>query len=365
MSTAPRPYTLIAELSYRCPLQCVYCSNPLDLHRRREELPTADWLRAFHEAEALGIVQVSLSGGEPLLRDDLEQLVAGARDAGLYVNMATSAVPLSRTRLERLREAGLDNIQISIQDTDVAQAEKICGGRFLEQKLQAAAWVRELGMPLTINIVLHRHNLARVPDFIALAEELHADRLELANAQYQGWALPNRAWLLPSRAQLEQARIAAAAAHERLKDHMEVLFVLPDYYSEFPKPCMSGWGQRFILVAPDGMVLPCHQAHTLPGLSFVNLRDHALDWIWRESPGFRAFRGEDWMQEPCRSCEHRTRDFGGCRCQAWHLTGDATATDPTCSLAPQHALIVQARENGTREAVDNPPIYRTMAVHTP
>lgn len=364
MTAAPRPYTLIAELSYRCPLQCVYCSNPLDLHRRREELPTADWLRAFREAESLGVVQVSMSGGEPLLRDDLEELIAGAHGAGLYVNLATSAVPITRARLARLRDAGLDNIQISIQDTDAAQAEKICGGRFLDQKLQAATWVKELGLPLTVNVVLHRHNLARVPDFVALAEALHADRLELANAQYQGWALPNRAWLLPTPAQLEQARGVAAAAHQRLKHRMEVLFVLPDYYSEFPKPCMNGWGQRFILIAPDGLVLPCHQAHTLPGLSFPNLRDHALHWIWHESPGFQVFRGEAWMQEPCRSCAHRTRDFGGCRCQAWHLTGDATATDPTCRLAPQHTLIEQVRDSGTRALV-NPPRYRTMATPAP
>jgi pyrroloquinoline quinone biosynthesis protein E len=359
MSTALRPYALIAELSYRCPLQCAYCSNPLDLHRRREELATADWLRAFREAEALGVVQVSLSGGEPLLRADLEELVAGARSAGLYVNLATSGVPLARERLARLREAGVDNVQVSIQDTDAAAAERICGGRFLEQKLAVARWVKELGLPLTINIVLHRHNLARVADFVALAEELGADRLELANAQYQGWALPNREALLPTRAAIDAARQVAAEAHERLKGRMEVLFVLPDYYSEFPKPCMGGWGRRFILIAPDGQVLPCHQAHTLPGLSFANLRDRDLAWIWHESPGFAAFRGEDWMEEPCRSCAQRTRDFGGCRCQAWHLAGDARATDPACRLAPRHELVAQARAAAALEPA--PLRLRTMA----
>ncbi|TXH05955.1 MAG: pyrroloquinoline quinone biosynthesis protein PqqE [Nevskiaceae bacterium] len=362
--TAHRPYTLIAELSYRCPLQCVYCSNPLDLRRRRTELATADWLRAFREAEAMGVVQVSFSGGEPLLRDDLEDLVAGAHAAGLYVNLATSGVPLKRERLLSLKSAGLDNVQISIQDTDEGQAEKICGGRFLEAKLQAAAWVKEMGLPLTINVVLHRQNLDRIDDFVALAERLHADRLELANTQYQGWALPNRAWLLPNRHQLEHARSVALAARERLKDRMEVLFVLPDYFSETPKPCMGGWGQRFILIAPDGLVLPCHQAHTLPGLSFANLREHSLRWIWDESPGFVHFRGEQWMQEPCRSCERRKQDFGGCRCQAWHLTGDAAATDPTCHLSPNHALIVDARETGNGQP-DAPPVYRTMAAPSP
>lgn len=359
-AAAPRPYALIAELTYRCPLQCVYCSNPLDLHRRRAELATPDWLRALREAEALGVVQVSFSGGEPLLRDDLEQLVAGARAAGLYVNLATSAVPLQRSRLDDLRAAGVDNVQISIQDVDAATAKRVCGGHFLEQKLHAARWVKDLDLPLTLNVVLHRHNIARVPEFIALAERLGADRLELANAQYQGWALPNRAALLPTRAQIEQARLQAREAAERLKGRMELLFVLPDYYSDTPKPCMGGWGQRFLLIAPDGQVLPCHQAHTLPGLDFANLRDRSLSWIWRESPGFAAFRGDSWMRDPCRSCERRHQDFGGCRCQAFHVAGEAAQTDPSCKLAPTHALVATARDAASADAA--PPLrYRTMA----
>jgi pyrroloquinoline quinone biosynthesis protein E len=359
----PRPYTLIAELTYRCPLRCVYCSNPLELDRHRRELDTGTWLRVLAEAEELGVVQVSLTGGEPCVRDDLEEIVAGARRLDLYTNLATSAVPLPRERLERLRGAGLDNVQISIQDVAPRASDEVAGLPSFERKLEAARAAKEIGFPLTLNFVLHRGNLGRIGEVIALAESLDADRLELANTQYVGWALLNRAALLPTREQLDAARRTAAAARERLKGRMEVLFVTADYYSEFPKACMDGWGRRFILVSPDGLALPCHAAHTLPGLSFENVRDRSLADVWSSSQSFARFRGEEWMPEPCRSCERRAVDFGGCRCQAFLLTGDATATDPVCSLSPHHDTIETARA-AARAPVPVPFVYRSMKAAT-
>ena len=356
-----RPYTLIAELTYRCPLRCVYCSNPLELERHRRELDTETWLRVFAEAENLGVVQLSLTGGEPCLREDLVELVAGARRLDLYTNLATAGVPLSRERLRELRGAGLDNVQVSIQDVTAAASDAIAGHRSFERKLEVARAAKEIGFPLTLNVVLHRQNLDRIAEVIALAESLAADRLELANAQYLGWALRNRSALLPRRDQLERARAVAAEARERLKGKMEVLFVTPDYYATFPKACMDGWGRRFVLVSPDGLALPCHAAHTLPGPPFDNVRERSLGEIWRESHGFRRFRGEDWMREPCRSCERRAVDYGGCRCQAFHLTGDPTATDPVCSLSPDHALVeaaCAAADAGGAIAYE----YRTMRI---
>ncbi len=339
-----RPYTLVAELTYRCPLRCVYCSNPLDYARHGDELDTATWLRVLDEGEELGVVQLNLTGGEPLVRDDLERLVERARALDLYTNLITSGIPLTRERLTRLRDLGLDNVQVSIQDVTAAGSDRIAGLRSFDRKLEVARWVKDLGMPLTLNTVLHRDNLDRVPEVIALAESLAADRLELANTQYLGWALLNRRALLPTRAQLDRARAVARAARDRLRGRMEVLFVFPDYYAEFPKACMDGWGRRFIVLSPDGLVLPCHVAHTLPGLAFESVKDRGLADIWHDSAGFNAFRGEAWMPEPCRSCDRRAVDFGGCRCQAYHLTGDAAATDPACSLAPSHGLIEAARE---------------------
>jgi PqqA peptide cyclase len=344
MTDEPRPYTLVAELTYRCPLRCVYCSNPLDFARHRDALETEDWLRVFREAEELGVVQLNLTGGEPLLRADLERLVEGARALDLYTNLITSGIPLTRERLTGLKRRGLDNVQVSIQDVTAEASDRIAGLKSFERKLRVARWVKELGLPLTLNTVLHRDNLDRIGAVIALAESLAADRLELANTQYLGWALQNRAALLPTQDQLDRARQIARAARTRLQGRMEVLFVTPDYYADFPKACMDGWGRWFIVVAPDGLVLPCHAAHTLPGLVFDNARDKPLADIWRASAGFGAFRGEAWMPEPCRSCERRSVDFGGCRCQAFHLTGNAAATDPVCPLAPDHRLVTDARE---------------------
>jgi pyrroloquinoline quinone biosynthesis protein E len=345
-----RPYTLVAELTYRCPLRCPYCSNPLEYARHSAELDTETWLRVFREAEELGVVQLNLTGGEPLVRDDLERLVEGARGLDLYTNLITSGVPVTRERLARLRALGLDGVQLSIQDVTPQASDRIAGLRSFERKLEVAAWVKEVGFPLTLNIVLHRLNLDHVADVIALAERLGADRLELANTQYLGWALVNRRALLPSRAQLEGAREVAAAARSRLRGRMEVVFVLPDYYGEFPKACMDGWGRRFLVIAPDGLVMPCHAAYAIPGLDFERARDRALGDIWRDSPGLNAFRGEAWMPEPCRSCDRRSVDFGGCRCQAYALTGDAAATDPVCRLAPRHAVVEAARAEADGDA---------------
>jgi pyrroloquinoline quinone biosynthesis protein E len=343
VSDEQRLYTLIAELTYRCPLRCPYCSNPLDFQAQRQELSSAEWLRVIAEAESLGALQLNLTGGEPLLRDDLELLVAEAKRLELFVNLITSGLPLARERLVALRDAGLNGVQVSIQDAERGPSERIAGTASFEQKRSVARWVKELGLPLTLNVVLHRENLARIPAIVAMAEELGADRLELANTQYLGWALLNREALLPTPAQLATARALASAAKERLKGRMEVLFVLPDYYSDRPKACMNGWGSRYMVVAPDGRALPCHLAHSIPGLAFDNVRERALADIWQNSAAFMAFRGEAWMSPTCSSCERRKIDFGGCRCQAFHLTGDARATDPVCSLSPDHGLVLAAR----------------------
>jgi PqqA peptide cyclase len=341
-SDAFRPYTLVAELTYRCPLRCVYCSNPVDYTPANGDLDTDAWKRVLREAEDLGVVQVHFSGGEPLLRDDLESLVATARELGLYTNLITSAVGLTRERLEVLRSSGLDAIQISVQGTAESDAERIAGRPCLAEKIEAARAVRTAGLPLTINVVLHRENIDDVPELVALARDLGAFRLELANTQYLGWALENRNALLPSRDQIERAREHAAQARAENEGRMEVLFVLPDYYSGFPRACMDGWGRRYIVVSPDGLVLPCHLAHTLPGLSFENVRGRPLAELWREGSGMNAFRGETWMPAPCRDCDRRAVDFGGCRCQAYHLTGNAGLTDPACRLSPHHELVTKA-----------------------
>jgi pyrroloquinoline quinone biosynthesis protein E len=341
--TAPRPYTLVAELTYRCPLRCPYCSNPLDWAARRDGLSTADWRRVLAEAEALGVVSLNLTGGEPLLRDDLEDIAASARRLALYTTLITSGLPLTRERLARLAESGIDAVQLSLQDVAQAGCDRIAGTRSFDQKLAVAAWVKELGLPLTLNMVLHRANIGHVAEAVALAERLGVERLELANTQYLGWALPNRAALLPSPEAVAAARDIAAAARERLRGRMDVLFVLPDYMSDRPRPCMDGWGRRFIVVTADGLALPCHAAHSLPGLAWDKVTDRPLGEIWRDGAGFNAYRGEGWMREPCRSCNRRGKDHGGCRCQAHALTGDAAATDPACGLSRDHGLILAAR----------------------
>lgn len=348
-----RPYTLVAELTYKCPLRCPYCANPTSYRAHSDELSTEVWCEVFDQARELGVLQLHLTGGEPLARRDLEQLVAHARTRELYINLVTSGIPLTRERLQALRDAGLDNVQVSIQDALAASADQIAGYPGFEQKLEVMRWVKQLGLPLTMNVVLHRQNLGSVAALIALAEQLGADRLELANTQYLGWALRNRDALMPSREALGEAHAIARAAAERLRGKMEVLFVIPDYYARHPRPCMDGWARRFVHIMPNGIVLPCHAAIELPGLAHERVPERSLAAIWRDSPAFNAFRGDAWMSDPCQTCEHKERDFGGCRCQALMLTGDASATDPACSRSPQHELVTLAR----RAAAAPPPPY--------
>jgi pyrroloquinoline quinone biosynthesis protein E len=340
-SDSPTPYTLVAELTHRCPLACPYCSNPRELVRGHDELSTAEWERVIDEAAKLGVMQMHLTGGEPLARADLEAIARHGREKGLFVNLVTSGVPLERARLERLAPL-VDHVQLSVQDADPASSDRVAGLASFGAKMRVAAWVKELGLPFTLNVVLHRANLDRVGEVVAMAERLGADRLELANVQLVSWALANEAALLPTRAQIDAARVVAAAARERLAGRTEVVFVLPDWHADRPRACMDGWGRRFVVVAPDGAVLPCHAARSLP-MSFATVRDAPLARIWHDGEAMRAFRGEEWMPEPCRSCDRRAIDFGGCRCQAFALTGDARATDPACSLAPRHALVREAR----------------------
>lgn len=347
------PIGLLAEVTHRCPLACPYCSNPVELEGRAGELETADWARVFAQAAELGILQLHLSGGEPMSRRDIVEIVAAARDAGLYSNLITSGIGLDAGRLEKLQTAGLDHVQVSIQDTLRDSADHIGGYRGgFDRKIVLARDVVARGMALTINAVIHRANIGRVEDMVALAVEMGAGRIEVAHAQYYGWALRNRAALMPTR---EQA-VDAVASLERLRAQYEgrivIDAVLPDYYARRPKPCVGGWGRRSLNVTPSGRVLPCHAAETIPGLEFWNVRDHALSEIWADSPAFNAFRGESWMQEPCRSCARREIDFGGCRCQAMAVLGDAAATDPACELSPHHAALVETAEQAGVGAIE-------------
>jgi PqqA peptide cyclase len=358
--TPQAPTTLLAEITHRCPLHCPYCSNPLELSRAQAELSTEEWQRVFTEARALGVLQLGLSGGEPLLRKDLETLVGHARQTGLYTTLVTSGLGLTRDRALRLRDAGIDHIQISFQDSDRANAERIAGITSVDKKVAAAALVREIGVAFSVNVVLHRGNLDHISEIIELAASLGADRLELANTQYYGWAALNRDALMPTREQLAAAEPIVDAAVARYRGRMQIIYVLPDYYSQYPKACYGGWGSVYIVIGPDGRVLPCHAATQITSLEFDTVRDHSLEWIWNDSPGFRAFRGDDWMREPCRSCPRKTVDFGGCRCQAFLLTGDARNTDPVCTLSPNRHVIDEALAVAAN--IDALPAYtyRTM-----
>jgi len=336
---AEAPFGLLAELTHRCPLQCGYCSNPLELIAREEELSTEDWFSVFDQARALGVLQIHLSGGEPLARKDLPELVRHAGSLGCYVNLVTSGVGLTEARLADLVSCGVDHVQLSVQDAGREGNDRIAGIRAYDRKLVAAELVRKIGVPLTVNTVLHRQNLDNVGDLIALAEEMGAQRLELANTQYYGWALRNRAALLPTKEQLAAADPVVQAAQERLAGRMEIIYVIADYHEAHPKPCMYGWGARQLTVAPNGNVLPCPAATVIADLEIENVRDRPLARIWHDSSSFNAFRGTDWMKEPCRSCPRKEIDFGGCRCQAFQLTGDAANTDPVCSLSPERTKV--------------------------
>jgi pyrroloquinoline quinone biosynthesis protein E len=331
------PLGMLAELTHRCPLQCPYCSNPIQLHKAAEELTTEEWLRVFEEAAALGVLQVHLSGGEPTLRPDLEQFVARLAHHRIYSNLITAGVTLARDRIFALADHGLDHIQLSVQSVHEPMAEKI--GHYkgaLAKKRDVAAWVREAGLPLTINAPIHRHNIEETAEFIQFALAVGAERLEVANTQYYGWAAVNRAALMPSYESVIRQAGIVTEARARLKGVLNIDYVTPDYYARYPKPCMGGWAKDALNVTPSGRVLPCHAAESITQLTFETVRAMPLERIWYESESFNAFRGTDWMQEPCQSCERKLVDFGGCRCQAFALTGDARATDPACILSPHH-----------------------------
>jgi PqqA peptide cyclase len=355
--TLLRPLGLLAELTHRCPLGCPYCSNPLALEARANELDTATWARVFGEAARLGVLQVHLSGGEPAARRDIVEITAAAHEAGLYTNLITSAVGLTPKTLAALSEAGLDHVQISIQDSDAASADRIAGydGAYARKRAVAGEVIR-LGLPLTVNAVIHRANIDRVGEMVEQAVALGASRVEIAHVQYHGWAIANRSMLMPTREQVERAVGRVEALRARHHGIIVIDAVVPDYYARYPKPCLGGWGRRSLNVSPSGKVLPCHAAETIPGLEFWSVHEHSLAEIWRSAPAFNAFRGTDWMQEPCASCPRRFEDFGGCRCQALALTGDARATDPVCHLSPRHALVAQLAEMRT----DAPYIYRRL-----
>jgi PqqA peptide cyclase len=356
----PGPLALIAELTHRCPLHCVYCSNPLEMKSRAAELPTAQWISVFDQAAKLGTMQVDLTGGEPLARADLTELVAAARAAKLYTNLITSGIGLTPDRLSALVQAGLDHIQLSFQDSAATPADEFAGTNAHEKKLAVAATIAKHRIGFTLNFVVHRGNLSRLEEMIALAEKLGAQRVEIAHVQYYGWALENREALLPTRAQLDRSLEIIQAAEARLRGRLRVEYVIPDYYARYPKTCMGGWGRKLMLIDPAGEALPCHAARVIPNLHFENVTEHPLEWIWQHSETFQKFRGESWMQEPCRSCDRREIDFGGCRCQALLLAGDAAATDPVCTLSPKHQLVtaIVDRANPASILVTPSWIYR-------
>jgi pyrroloquinoline quinone biosynthesis protein E len=366
-ATLPEPpLALLAELTHRCPLQCPYCSNPRALVTRRDELDAAIWMRVLSEAARLGVLQVHFSGGEPTAYPELAALVRHAAASGLYSNLITSGVQLDEKRLAALAEAGLDHVQLSFQDAEDAPGDRIAAYDGAQAKKRAvAARVIAQGLPLTANLVVHRQNLARLPAMIEMAAGLGAARIEVAHVQYYGWALANRATLLPTRDQLEDADRVVAAARARLKGRVVIDYVMPDYYARRPKACMSGWGRRFINITPSGKALPCHAAETLPGIDYPSVTTMSLADIWQRSDAFARFRGTGWMPEPCRSCDQREIDWGGCRCQALALTGDAARTDPVCELAPDHALIETALADTPTDALTFRRFARGVVVIPP
>jgi len=349
----PTPLALVAELTHRCPLHCVYCSNPLELIKRQSELSTETWVRVFREAVKAGIVQADFTGGEPLARADIVELVRAARQTGLYTSLITSGLPLDEPRLAALVEAGLDHFQLSFQGATEETGRAISNTASHPHKLRVLEWLKKHRVGVTLNFVIHRQNIHELEEMISLVEEHRPGCVEFASVQYYGWGFANRDALMPTRHQLEFCVETLKQAEERLKGKTRVVFVVPDYYAKYPKPCVSGWGRKLMLVSPNGDVLPCHAASVIPGMLFENVREKSLREIWENSPAFRKFRGEDWMQEPCKSCDRRGIDFGGCRCQAFLLAGDASATDPVCSLAPSRLQInaLLAQVNNAMPAV--------------
>src|ERR1700722_20201617 len=363
------PLWLLLELTYRCPLHCAFCYNPTDFARSAAELGTDDWLRVLRQARALGAVQLGLSGGEPLVRDDLEQIVAEAHRLGFYINLIPSGGGLTEARLQALKKAGLDHIQLSFQDSTRRMNDFLSSTRTFDLKSKVAALIKEYDYPMVLNVVLHRLNIDHVEEILEMAQRMGADYVELANTQFYGWAWHNREQLMPSRAQVERAEEVTRRFRERTELAMRIFFVVPDYFERRPKPCMNGLGSIFLTVTPDGTALPCHAARMLPGLEFPNVRDTSVQHAWFDSPGFNHFRGDDWMKEPCRSCPEKARDFGGCRCQAFLMTGDAANADPVCDLSPHHHLVTEAVANAERprppeeprRVEEKPLIFRSPA----
>lgn len=355
------PLAVLAEITHRCPLQCPYCSNPVELERSASELSTEEWKRVLSELAQIGVLQIHFSGGEPTARKDLVELVQHATDVGLYSNLITSAVLLTKDKLAALADAGLSHVQISFQGSEHVVADRVAGLKNAHaKKIEAAGWARELGLPLTVNAVMHRQNLFQLPDIIQMAVDLDADRLEVANVQYYGWALKNRAALMPTVEQIEETSRIVEEAQERLKGILAIDYVVPDYYALRPKKCMGGWGRQFFNISPSGKVLPCHAAETITGLHFESVRDHSVAWIWQNSDAFNRYRGTGWMPEPCQSCAFKEVDYGGCRCQAFALTGNAGNTDPACALSPVHEEIFKTAL--TESAEDNRRfIYRNFS----
>lgn len=343
-SEQPRPagpLWLLAELTYRCPLHCVFCYNPVDYHRQQNEMSTEEWKNTMRQARAAGAVQLGFSGGEPLLRDDLEELVAYGHELGFYTNLITSGIGLKPTRLEALKKAGLDHIQVSFQDATQAANDALSDTKTFHKKLEIAQAVKAAGWPMVLNVVLHRLNLDHIDDIIELADRLGVEYLELANTQYYGWAYQNKAALIPTHAQLQHAEARVEAWRTKLGKRMKLLFVVPDYFESKPKPCMNGWGKVFLSIAPDGTALPCQAARMLPGFDYPNVKTHTVEHIWFESEAFQKYRGDSWMKDPCRTCPDKEKDYGGCRCQAYLITGEAEAADPVCHKSPQHHQVVQ------------------------
>lgn len=333
------PLALIAELTHRCPLHCVYCSNPLELTNRSTELSTEIWSRVFREAAELGVLQADFTGGEPLARTDIIDLIRSARAAGLYVNLITSGLPLDEAKLAAVVDAGLDHIQLSFQGADEQTAAEISNTKTHAQKLKVLEWFKRHRLAVTLNFVIHRRNIEQIPAMLAIAESSSATRIEFANVQYYGYAFANRENLLPTLTQLEESLTQIKEAQERLKGKIRIEYVVPDYYAKYPKPCVGGWGRKLILIKPNGDALPCHAAEMIPGLKFENVKEKSLREIWETSDSFQKFCGQDWMQEPCKSCDRREQDFGGCRCQAMLIAGDPAAADPVCSLSAQRPRI--------------------------
>lgn len=355
-SKAGNPLWLLAELTYRCPLHCVFCSNPVDYIRHNGELSTDEWLRVLREAREVSAVQLGFSGGEPLTRDDLETLVGEARRLGFYSNLITSGVGLDERRTFALRDAGLDHVQLSFQDSTRELNDFLSHTRTFDLKLRIARLLKAAGFPIVLNVVIHRHNIDHVEQILAMAERLEVDYLELANVQYYGWAFLNRTQLMPTRDQIARAEEATQRFRDRVGSRIPVYFVVPDYYERRPKRCMNGWGSVFLVVAADGVALPCHQARMLPGIAFPNVKETSIRSIWYESPAFNRFRGEAWMKEPCRSCPERTKDLGGCRCQAYLLSGDAANADPVCDKSFDHPRVLEAIAK-SREAPPEPVLH--------